>query len=152
MGAKQGQDVPTSTSKAEKEGHKSSSSSLQDNDARRSGKDERDGANQANENTGSEPRPNIKNTRKSGFHGEAWEKTEKTSESRQGHESGGHRKDHDDKDQETQQPSDDTETKKREYDQELEEKKDKETGYDDLARDTEENDAGEESDDHSNGN
>ncbi|KAK7737096.1 hypothetical protein SLS63_002887 [Diaporthe eres] len=151
QGARQGQDVPISTSNAEKEGRKSSSSSLQDNDPRRSGKDERDGANQGNENTGSESRQNIKNIRKDGYHGEAWEQTERTPESRQGQESESHRKDHDDKDQETQQCSDDTETQRKGHDQELEHKKDKETGYDDPARGAEENDTGEKTDDNGNG-
>lgn len=127
LGAKQGEDVPRFTSNAEKEGRKSSSSSLKDNDPRRPGKDERDGANQANGNTGSEPRQDIKNIRKAGYHGEAWEETERTPGSRQGQESENHREDHDDKDQETQQRSDDTKTQRKEDDQELEHKKDKET-------------------------
>ncbi|KAG6361406.1 hypothetical protein INS49_009633 [Diaporthe citri] len=150
LGAKQGQDFPASTSNAEKERRKSSSSSLQDNHPGRPDKDERDGDNQANQNMGSESHSNVTNTRKGGYHGERWEKTEKTSESRQGQESGDNRKDHHDKSQETQQRSDDTETQRKEDDQDLEDKKDKETGHDEPARDAEENDAGEEVDDHGN--
>lgn len=151
LGAKQGHDVPTSTSNAKKEGRMSSSSSLQENDPRGSGKDERDGANQVNEDTGSESHQNIKNIRKAGYHGEAWEKTQRTPESRQGQESESHRKDHYDKDQETQQRSEDTEIQVKEDDQELEHKKDKETGYDDPARDAEGIDTGEKTDDNGNG-
>lgn len=147
LGARQDQEVPASTPNAEKEGYKISRSSLQDKGSGRPDEDERDGTNKANENTGSESNPNIKNTRKGGYHGEAWEKTEK--KSRQGQESGGHGKDHDDEAQETQKPSDDTEAQKKEDGQELEEMKGKETGYDDPAHDAEEDDVGK-VDNHSN--
>lgn len=94
----------------------------------------------------SEPRPKLhmQNTRKGGYHGEAWEQTERMSEDRQGQGSGDHREDQHAKSQGTQQPSDGAETEKKEEEagEGLEEVKDKETGYDDPDRDADENGSG----------
>lgn len=124
---RQGQAVLTSTSLADKEGRKSSSPG-------RSDKHEKEGANEPNENTGSESNPKLKNTRKGGFHGEAWEKTE--SDSRPNQQSGGNREDHDKKDQNTPHSGNDTDIQDKETDENLEGKRDKETGYDNTNPDS----------------
>lgn len=145
-GAKQGQETPTSKFLAHKERRKSSSSSPQGNDSRESGKHEEEGPNEPNENTGSESNHKLKNTRKAGYHGEAWEKT--ASESRHSQKTGDKRKGHEERNQKMRQPANNTETQERQADQSFGGKEGKETGYDDPDPDRTENDVGEEVDGH----
>lgn len=84
----------------------------------------------------------LKNTQKPGHHGEAWEKT--ASENKQSQKTGSQRKDHEEKDQQIRQPTNDTKMQERQADQNLEGKKSKETGYDDPDPDCTENEVGEE--------
>lgn len=152
LGAKQGQRISDSTHITGKEERHPSSSSLQGNNSRKPEKEDRADVNEANpgQNEEGQPQYKFKNTQKAGYHGEPWEKTEKnektekSSENRQNQGSEGQRKDLDDKSREpeTQQPDEETATQNTEADENLEEKKDKETGYDNPDRDTEENDVG----------
>lgn len=143
LGAKQGQEVATSTSLAGKEGRKSSSSSVQDKDSGKPDQKEKVDGNEPDENTGSESNPMLKNTRKAGYHGEAWEDT--VAENRQNQQSGGNSKGNEEKDQETRRPANDTEMQEKEAGENLGGGKAKETGYDEPKK----NDW-EEVDDHGN--
>lgn len=147
-GAEQSQEIPTSKALSDKEGRKSSSRSPQANDSGGSNPHGKESANEPNDNTGSESNHMIKNTRKPGHHGEAWEKTASENNLKQSQKTGSKRKDHEEKDQEIRQPTSDTEMQERQADPDLEGKKSKETGYDNPDPDRTENDVGEDVDDH----
>lgn len=71
----------------------------------------------------------FNNTRKGGYHGKAWERTEETPGRKESQQRRSRQKQHQKK--ETEQLADDRNQPRKEADQDLEGKKGKETGYDD---------------------